>query len=288
MLFLNGSVVEVKHFSDGTQKLSCLTRKETQGRDHVITWLYEREEEVVTLAHIVNHLRHYDPGRIVLKMPYVPNARMDRQEKDSDVLTLESIGVMINNMGFAEVQVFDPHSRVTMGVIRNTNVISPKELIGRAIFGMDYNCNMLLYYPDRGAMDRYKNLFPNMNHLYGEKHRDWDTAEITSLEICGNKDLVPGSKVLMIDDICSSGGTLLRSAKELKALGAKEICIYVSHCEKRVLTSELLSSGLITTLFTSNSLFNNSHIEGNETRKYMDGYSITDYGTMKICVFDVF
>ena len=61
-------------------------------------------------------------------------------------------------------------------------------------------------------------------------------------------------RILIVDDICSRGGTFYHSAKKLKELGAKEIYLYISHCENTILEGEVLSSGLIEKVFTTDSL----------------------------------
>ena len=66
-------------------------------------------------------------------------------------------------------------------------------------------------------------------------------------------------KILIVDDISSRGGTFYHSAKKLKELGAKEIYLYVSHCENTILEGEVLSSGLIDRVFTTNSIFTKEH-----------------------------
>ena len=45
----------------------------------------------------------------------------------------------------------------------------------------------------------------------------------------------------------------------LKELGAKEIYLYVTHCENTILEGELLTSGLIEKVYTTNSIFTKEH-----------------------------
>ena len=61
--------------------------------------------------------------------------------------------------------------------------------------------------------------------------------------------------ILIVDDICSRGGTFLHSAKALKAMGATNIDLYVSHLENYVWEGEMITSGLIRTLYTTNSIY---------------------------------
>ena len=74
-----------------------------------------------------------------------------------------------------------------------------------------------------------------------------------------NKEVVNGKDVLIIDDICSRGGTFYHSAKALKEAGAKNIYLYVTHCENTILEGELLTSGLIEKVYTTNSIFTKEH-----------------------------
>lgn len=75
----------------------------------------------------------------------------------------------------------------------------------------------------------------------------------------GMTDIIQNSNVLIIDDICSKGGTFYHSAKKLKELGAKNIYLYISHCENTILQGDLLTSGLIERVFTTDSIFTRKH-----------------------------
>ena len=63
----------------------------------------------------------------------------------------------------------------------------------------------------------------------------------------------------IVDDISSRGGTFYFSAKELKKLGANDIYLYISHCENTILEGEVLTSGLIKKVFTTDSIFTAEH-----------------------------
>ena len=118
--------------------------------------------------------------------------------------------------------------------------------------------NVLLFYPDEGAMKRYSAMC-DKPYVFGMKKRDWTTGQIQGLDVQGQTELIKGSKVLIVDDICSRGGTFYHSAKALKNLGAGEIYLYVSHCENSILEGDLLTSNLVETVFTTNSIFTKQH-----------------------------
>ena len=65
--------------------------------------------------------------------------------------------------------------------------------------------------------------------------------------------------VLIVDDICSKGGTFYHSAKKLKELGADNIYLYITHCENSILEGELINSGLIKEIYTTDTIFTKEH-----------------------------
>lgn len=255
MIKLNGKIVNINHFPDGT----LLLKEESKwsgGGAHKIEWYFESNEELVTLMFLTKHLRSYDNTiKINLSLPYIPNARQDRVKTSEDVFTLKYFADIINYLNFNQIQVLDPHSSVSEALINNVVPCAPKVYIEKAI----RNCNPdILFFPDEGAMKRYSNM-ATVEYAFGIKKRDWTTGQIQGLDVAGCIDKIKDSKILIIDDICSRGGTFYHSAKKLKELGAKEIYLYITHCENTILEGELLISDLIEKVYTTNSIFTKEH-----------------------------
>ena len=274
MIKINDIPYEVKHFPDGTQRimdLNLIEYKISPFHDFDITWLYENDEEMISLYYIVNHIRSVitSGNYIYLNLPYVPNARMDRIKNDNEVFTLKYFCNFINSLNFDRVTVYDTHSNVTDALLNN---ISHKPIT------FELKPYDVIFFPDNGAMKRYADIFSDYNYVmyYGNKVRDWNTGEIKGLEIfnkngekCKEHEL-EGKNILMIDDIISYGGTMYYSAKKLKELSAKKIAIYVSHLENSFFDNEkgtlnkIVKSGrnidaIIDTIYTTNSIYNEKY-----------------------------
>lgn len=249
MIKINDRIIEINHFPDGT-----LLIKEDVSKDNkaVITWLFESNEELVALSFLTSHLKCKGIKDIELKMPYIPNARQDRVKKDEDVFTLKYFSQIINSMGFSKVTVLDPHSYVSEALFDNICITTPKKYVEKA--KEQIGESVLMFYPDEGAMKRYSAMFEGA-YVFGIKKRDWETGKIKGLELSGQTELVKGSTVLIIDDICSRGGTFYHSAKALLKAGAKKVYLYVSHCENTILEGEILDGKMIERVFTTNSIF---------------------------------
>lgn len=263
MIRINNKDVEINKFPDGT-----LLIKEAPSYDiALISWFFESNEELVALIYLTNHLRSNGVKRIELYMPYVPNARQDRVKKIEDVFTLKYFAWVINSLGFDKVSVLDPHSSVSEALIEKISIESPKNYIENVVdditrSGKYTNENgttqLMMFYPDEGAMKRYSGMIPRP-YAFGIKDRDWSTGQIRGLNVAGSVESIKGSTVLIVDDICSRGGTFYHSALKLKELGAKNIILYVTHCESTILEGEVLTCGLIDKVYTTNSLFAGEH-----------------------------
>ena len=70
----------------------------------------------------------------------------------------------------------------------------------------------------------------------------------------------PGSKCIIIDDLCSKGGTFAWAGSILKSLGASEVYLIVSHCEETIFNGKLLTEDSpISKVYTSTSIMCKEH-----------------------------
>ena len=201
---------------------------------------------------------------------------MDRvHDRNTEVFTLKYFCEFINSLDLKKVLVFDPHSDVSLALLNRVEKVS---LVGPISCAITQSSPDIVYFPDAGAMKRYSNIVKetcgrgNIQIAYGNKIRDWNTGEIKGLEIVG--EIPQGAKVLMIDDICSYGGTMYFSAKKLKELGAGDIEMYVSHCEDSIINPEkgkiFKEPDLINQVYTTDSLLTAKHPKIKLIRRFKD------------------
>ena len=253
MIRVNNKEIDMRHFPDGTMLIKYLADLEYA----TITWLYDSDEECMGVYFLAKHLRTHGVKRIDLFMPYIPNARMDRVKNPDEVFTLKYFAEFINDLKLDSVEVLDPHSNVSTALIDNISIIEPTDIILNLLETVNSDGNAILFFPDEGAMKRYSHIASKCDipFVFGMKNRDWRSGEILGLEVLGETDAVPGKNILIIDDICSRGGTFLHSAKALKAMGAADIDLYVSHLENSVWEGDMIRSGLVRNIYTTNSIY---------------------------------
>ena len=257
MIQLNEHIIGNDRFPDGTLLMKLPFSPKPSNEIH---WHYENDAELFKLICLVKTMREMYKGvRIDLFIPYLPNARQDRVKNTEDVFTLKYFCEIINSLEFDTVFVTDVHSNVGLALLDRVREIKPWDYIEKTIHKIYDNYlpdddTLMLFYPDEGAMKRYSNAL-NLPFAFGVKRRNWETGVIEGLDLMGEVDMIAGRNVLIIDDICSKGGTFYHSAKRLKEAGAENIYLYVTHCENTIYEGELLKEdSLIKHIFTTNSL----------------------------------
>ena len=162
MIKINGKLVNQEHFPDGSLRILDLQEYTPCSKEFQITWNYENDSELFTLWSLVCHLRqNYGKNvSITLNMPFCPHSRMDRVKEKQEVFTLKYFADFINLMNFDNVYVLDPHSNVTTALIDRIVEMDVSKYINAVLYKLDMrgfgNKNIAIYFPDAGAMKRYK------------------------------------------------------------------------------------------------------------------------------------
>jgi ribose-phosphate pyrophosphokinase len=232
-----------------------------------IKWNYECDSEFIQIAQLVDLFSNYceSYSNIYLYIPYFPYARQDKNISNNSTFGKTTFLILLKSLKIASITTYDIHSEMFQELNEILN-IKPNHFL-EVIKKEQPN---VLFFPDKGALDRYINLFANdiefqcRAKAYGEKVRNQSTGEITGYVIKDPGNVLFFSKVLVLDDLCDRGGTFILAAKHLKTLGVSSIDLCVSHG----LWSggeQLLHDGGIRKLFTTDSLIHNG--ESYETKE---------------------
>lgn len=268
MILVKNKEVKIERFPDETPRINFNPITAIANGDIiVIDWRYDGMDELFYLGAIKKHIEEHlsKEFKVYLQMPYIPNARMDRSKNMDEVFTLKYFCDFINSLNFDKVYVLDAHSYVSAALLNHCRNKNPYYYIYSVLNSFGFINNPVLYFPDAGSCKRYIDLFPDKPYCYGEKQRDWKTGKITGLEIRKNGVDLTGKTIIMIDDICSYGGTFKYSAEALKQCGCGDIYAFATHTEDSVLDKEkgtfikLLENNTVERLFTTNSLFRGEH-----------------------------
>lgn len=200
-----------------------------------ITARLHTSEEVLRLGLLVDAIKRLTTMielKLVLLTPYFPGARQDRVMNPGEALSVKFYGDYINNLGFAEVCVLDPHSDAVGLVLNNVQITNNHLLVKHALAEIRDAGDTVefLVSPDAGADKKVNTLIKELDGLEVVrcgKDRDVKTGSITGFAVYA--DDLKGANCVIVDDICDGGGTFLGLAKELKAKGAGKLYLIVTH-----------------------------------------------------------
>lgn len=263
MIKVNEQVITPRFFPDGTFNLTDLGKmfsdmemgyRYTSANFFRVEWRWENPGEYMLLYFITNHLRERCGSCLMhLYVPYIPDARMDRVKHPyMELFTLKYFAKFLNDMHYDAVHVFDPHSNVSTALIDRIIVHEPSEMVEQIVKD---NGIEILCFPDEGAMKRYDKI-NFRTPIYGEKKRDWTTGRIDGVIIHNPYNVSLEDKhILIVDDICSKGGTFYHAGKELEKFNPAQIDLFVSHCEQSIFDGQLLKPGSpVLNIYTTDSL----------------------------------
>lgn len=254
-------------------------------KDEVVNiyYSYTGDNSILTLLQITDAVKRNGAKEINLFIPYFPGARQDRVCVDGEALSVKVYANLINAQKYNKVVIFDPHSEVTPALLDNVVVVKNSEFVKHALrdietiyrdevldkvshgilssnciwdeaYGIICETPLVLISPDAGSN---KKIFDLSKYLGGievvraDKTRDTKTGKLSNPIVY--TDSLEGKIAVIVDDICSYGGTFKALAKELKAKGAAKIYLVVSHYEGVANLLELNKCG-IDCVFTTNSL----------------------------------
>ena len=218
--------------------------------EHVrLFFKYEDDKDIFSLICAADTIYRWNKqAKIDLIMPYIPYSRMDRVKKVSSAFTLKSFANVVNNIVKPQhIKCLDAHSDVSLALF-DCYVYNFKPQI-RFINEKYDRDTTLIVYPDGNAAKKYKEYLSEFKSISLLKDRNFESGQIAASTITDSKDLekLDLSKiknVVIVDDLCSKGGTFLRVSENIRALLKNDsinIDLVVAHCEYNILNGQLLS-----------------------------------------------
>jgi ribose-phosphate pyrophosphokinase len=234
-------VAEEKVFPDGEKYLRIPKRLE--GDVLLVHSLHQpQDERFVQLLLAVDAAKGAGASRVIVVVPYFAYARQDKRFLEGEPVSVGALLKAVEAAGADALAVVDIHKPSSLDEwlrIPHFNVLPVGELAG---YFRGKLRDPVVLAPDKGALHRAQLAAQALGAEYDylEKSRDRVTGEV---KIAPKSVDVDGRDVLFIDDIISTGGTLVAAAKEVLALGAKRVYAACTHA--------LLVSGALDKLYAA-------------------------------------
>ena len=251
---------EEREFEDGEHKSRPLVN--VRGRDvFVVQSLYADAEQSVNdklcrLLFFIGALRDASAGCVTAVVPYLCYARKDRKSQPRDPITIRYVASLFESIGTNRVLTLDVHNLAAFqNAFRcHTDHLEAKSLFVRHFAPLVRNEEVVVVSPDVGGIKRAEQFRQALANATGK------TVLSAFMEKYRSKGVVSGETIvgevkdkvaLIIDDLISTGGTILRTASACRQLGAKHVYAAASHgvfvgAANEVLANEALDRVIVT------------------------------------------
>ncbi|MEY4585928.1 MAG: hypothetical protein RIT05_346 [Bacteroidota bacterium] len=218
--------VNIQRFSDGE---ICPVFLESVRGDYVfiVQSTCAPSDNIMELLLMIDAAKRASAYKVIAVLPYYGYARQDRKDKPRVAIGSKLIANMLVAAGADRVITMDLHAPQIQGYFD----IPVDHLDSHAVFIPYIEKlkleNLTFAAPDVGSANRIRQIasYFNAEMVICDKHRK-RANEIASMVVIGD---VVGKDVIIIDDICDTGGTLAKSAGLLKEKGARSVRALITH-----------------------------------------------------------
>jgi len=188
----------------------------------------EQDKRLMELFFLSETLRDMGATKIHAVVPYLAYSRQDRRFLEGEAISVKTVLRMMGQAGISSLTVVEPHHEEEMkyfpGQVR---IISPYEDI--AVELRKHVNDPFVLAPDRSALSRAERIAKIVggDFSYIEKVRDKETGK-TSIKGAPNVNLKE-KDVILIDDVISTGGTMIQAAEFAYSKGAKNVIASACH-----------------------------------------------------------
>lgn len=218
--------VNITRFSDG--EIGVEFMESIRGKFvFLIQSTFSPSDNMMELLLMIDAAKRASAYKVIAVIPYYGFARQDRKDKPRVAIGSKLVANMLTAAGADRVITMDLHAAQIQGYFD----IPVDHLDSSAIF-IPYIENLQLENltfaaPDVGSANRIREIasFFEAEMVICDKHRK-RANEIASMVVIGD---VTDRDIILIDDICDTGGTLAKSAGLMMEKGARSVRAMCTH-----------------------------------------------------------
>jgi ribose-phosphate pyrophosphokinase len=218
--------VNIQKFSDG--EIGVAFEESIRGQFvFLVQSTFAPTDNMMELLLMIDAAKRASAYKVIAVIPYYGYARQDRKDKPRVAIGSKLVANMLTAAGADRVVTMDLHAPQIQGYFD----IPVDHLDSSAIFipciqslKLD---NLIFAAPDVGSANRIREVasYFEVDMVICDKHRK-RANEIASMVVIGD---VTDRDVVLLDDICDTGGTLAKSAGLLKEKGARSVRAFCTH-----------------------------------------------------------
>ncbi len=220
----------VTTFSDG--EIRVRIHENVRGADIFIIQptSFPVNQNLMELLILIDALKRSSVSRITAVIPYFGYARQEKKTAGREPISAKLVANLITVAGAGRIVALDLSAAAVEGFFDiPVDHLRAGPLLAQAMRKVVPPHETVIVAPDEGAVDRASRFQARFGKESGFaivlKHRTGpDVAEVRGM--IGD---VEGCSAILVDDIISTGGTLINAAQELLDRGAREVYAAVTH-----------------------------------------------------------
>lgn len=219
---------EIKVFPDGESKITLNGNLSTK-KSIVVQSMYPPvDTNLIQALSLISKAKEVS-SEVIAVIPYMGYARQDREFLPGEIVTMKVLGKLFKGVGTSKIITVDIHSMIGFKhfTIKTKNVSAIPDLV--KYFKKLSLKNPLVVSPDQGGKERAKEFAKEFDSEYIalEKKRDRKTGkvEIKTKHI----DEVVGRDLILVDDMISTGGSIIKATQFLKKQKCKRVYVACTH-----------------------------------------------------------
>ena len=246
-------------FPDGEGKIT-INGKPKKGKIIVVQATYPPvDSNLIQLFSLISKAKQYS-SNVIAVIPYFGYARQDRKFLQGEIITMKVLAKIFKGLGLSKIIIVDIHSKLAINhfKIKSKNVSAVPQLV-KYFKKLRLN-EPLVVSPDLGGSQRAKDFAKiyGTNFIALKKQRNKKTGKV--LIKSTNLNEVKGRDLILVDDMISTGGSIIKATEFLKKQKCKRVFVACTHALLRDNAERKIKNAGVSKIISANTIPGNTSV----------------------------
>lgn len=250
---------DLRVFPDGESKIT-INGKPKRGKIVVVQSTYPPvDSNLIRAISLITKAKQFS-SNVIGVIPYFGYARQDREFLPGEIISMKVIAKIFKSLGLKKIIVVDIHSKIGLNFFNiPAKNISAVPLLVKHFKKMKLK-DLLVVSPDQGGIQRAKEFSKllDTNYVALKKQRNRKTGKVQIKS--SSLDEVKGKNLIIIDDMISTGGSIIKATEFLKKQKCKKIFVACTHALLRENSERRIKKSGVSKVVSANTIPGNTAV----------------------------